>query len=164
MNFSFAFFPLALDFIECKRTVTRYNIARAPEKACRVRCGSAASPFEHDDAAWGRMSARCREDTRDLCVVGRVGRVEQDDVKSGVFSERLKRAKRAGPNNSISGRNTAVRQVLGNERLRAAILLDERHVAGPSAEGLDAHGASARVRIDDPRPGDARREDVEQRL
>ena len=57
-----------------------------------------------------------------------------------------------------------MREVLGDQRLRAPILLDEGHVAGAAAERLDADGAGARVRIDDPRAGDPRREDIEQRL
>ena len=45
-----------------------------------------------------------------------------------------------------------------------AILLDEDDLARAAADGLDADGARSRVRIDDARAGDARRQDVEQRL
>ena len=55
-------------------------------------------------------------------------------------------------------------EVLLDQPLRPAVLLDERHVRGPTAERLDPDRARAGVRIEKPGALDPRREHVEERL
>src|SRR6185503_10516205 len=57
-----------------------------------------------------------------------------------------------------------VRKVVGDERLRAAILFDERYMRRAATERLDPDRAGAREAVEDARALDPRREDVEQRL
>jgi hypothetical protein len=57
-----------------------------------------------------------------------------------------------------------VTQVFSDQRQRARIGIDERHMRRASADRLDANRAGARVVIEHARTFDARRDHVEQRL
>src|SRR5262249_54109518 len=73
-----------------------------------------------------------------------VGRIQQYDVESGVrsrdrlTSERLERHVDTGADNNIPVGDPTAREVLFDERLRAAIALHERRAGGAAAERLDA--------------------------
>src|SRR5262245_3774995 len=102
----------------------------------------------------------------------RVRRIEQDDVEHAL-DHRLDRGAGTGiaddpieavADDSTAARDAAVREVVGDERARAPIALDEGHLTGAAAQRLDTDRAGARVAVEHPRPVDSRRDHVEERL
>ena len=91
-----------------------------------------------------------------------VRRIEQNQIE-GARDATARRTKVAA-GDSIAALQAAHLRVLLDERRRATVLLDERHVRRATTQGLDAECAGAGVCVEDARPGDARRQDVEQCL
>src|SRR5439155_20232769 len=92
--------------------------------------------------------------------------IEEHDVEAiaGPTAPGLERTRNARADNNIAVHDPAARQVLFDERLRAAIALNEGRLARAAAEGLDAERAGACVCVQDARSGHTRREDIEDRL
>ena len=117
--------------------------------------------FHHEHAVRGETIGGGPEDAG-VGVLG-VRRIKHHDVEGGA-REIGERARDARANNSIALSDAAVREVVRDELLRAAIAVDERDVRRAAAQRFDADRARAGVAVEDARALDARREDVEQRL
>src|ERR1051326_867873 len=76
-----------------------------------------------------------------------VRRIEKHPVEFGA-DEIAERPLKAVADNSIALGDAAVRDVGGNERLGAAIALDEGDVRGAAADGLEAERAGSGVSVE----------------
>ena len=116
--------------------------------------------LQHQQAAGRKMPAAGRQQLIDWLLVRRI---EQHEIEQNVV-EIGERPGKAPADNNIAVSDAAVRQIGGDERLRAAITLDERDVRGASADGLDAERAGTGVPVEHPGATDSRPDDIEQRL
>src|SRR3982750_222651 len=134
--------------VKRQRAVARDHRAGPHQRAGPLRRRTAARMLEHYDAA-GREMLPGRGDYRvDLLVVWWIKNhdVERRGVKV------VERAADAGADNNIAVRPyTAVGEVRLDQRLRAAVALDEGNVDGAAARRLDADRAGAGVAIEDAR-------------
>ena len=89
--------------------------------------------------------------------------IEEDEIEPGAHQPRRRTCK-VHADNSIALRDAAVREVLGNERGGARVVLHEGDVGRAAAQRLDADGAGAGEGVEDPRAVEPLPEHVEQRL
>ena len=135
--------------------------------ACVIRRGRSPRVLEHRDAAGNQHVGHSREIRLRSAFVRRIEQhyIEYWRVERRRGRARIReRASHICADDSIAVRDAAVREVFRDQRTRAPIAFDERHVRRASAERLDSAGTRPRIAVEHARPSHARRENVEQRL
>src|SRR3954471_21533147 len=133
--------------VKRQRAVPRDQLAGPLQGTGPLRRSTAARVLDHDDATGGEMLPGRRDYVVDLVVVWRIK--NHDVERCGV--EVAERAANACADNNIAVRRyPAVGEVLLDQRLRAAVALDEGDMRGAAARLLDPDRAGAGVAIEDP--------------
>jgi hypothetical protein len=115
--------------------------------------------LQHHQTASGQHSCRCVEHRRHGHDVVRW--IQQDQIERARAQTRHDGGGVA-PVDSIALLHAAGREVLFDQRDRAAVLLNEGHVRGAAADRLDAHRARAGEAVQHARPVDSWCQDVEE--
>src|SRR5262245_39529305 len=149
-------------FVEGERAVAGSHIARSHQPSGALGGRLPPRVLDHGDPAGREQVGHGRE--------LRIGRVivwwiEQRDVECQPRSAQLiRRAGHLCADDSIAVLDAAEREVLGDERLRAAIAFDERNERRAATQRFDSRRARAGVTVEHARARDARRENIEQRF
>src|SRR6266850_735739 len=147
--------------VKRQRAVAGLHVAD-PAHRRRLSGLQAGRAFEHDETVARKTTGRRIE-----CgagVIDVVRRIQQDQIECVGGRQAVQRGDHVRAPDSIASLHAAGLKVLLDQRHRAPVVLDERHVRRAAAQGLDADGARAGKSVEHARRLDARREDVEQRL
>src|SRR4029453_4051955 len=156
------------DLVEAQRRVSRDPQSRANQGTDHIRCRLPPCVFEDEHPfPCQPLSCRCEDLVKACTILGHVRRIEQHDVEwfeRRLFEKLLERAIGFRPDDSTAILGTADGQVLGDQRLSAAVVFDEGDRSRASAESLDAERACAGKNNQFPWPRSSLCENVEQCL